>query len=190
MKKIVITLGREFGCNAREIGRQLAAKLGVTFYDHELVNRAALRAGISNEIVQTGDDFDYGMDKSFYTEKAIEAQGYVIRDIANHESCVMLGRCSDFFLSEFPSVLNIFVYAPLSFRINHIAEAYNLDKKAAEKLIAKIDSKRHSYYRYVTGRDRGDRHGRNLMIDVEKFGIPGTVELIYQACTQLGFISE
>jgi CMP/dCMP kinase len=190
MKKIVITLGREFGCNAREIGRQLASRLGITFYDHELVNKAARRAGISNEIVSTGNDFDYGMDKSFYTEKAIEAQGYVIRDIANHESCIMLGRCSDFFLSEFPSVLNIFVYAPVSYRINHIAEAYKLDKKAAEKLIAKIDAKRHSYYRYVTGRNRGDRHGRSLMIDVEKFGIQGTVELIHHACIQLGLIPE
>jgi CMP/dCMP kinase len=190
MKKVVVTLGREFGCNAREVGRELAAKLGVTFYDRELVDRAALRAGISNGIASDGDEFDYGMDKSFYSEKAIQAQGYIIREIANHESCVLLGRCSDYFLEEFPSVLHVFIYAPLVYRINHIAESYNLDKKAAEKLIAKIDTKRHSYYRFVTGRDRGDRHGRNLMIDVEKFGIPGTVDLMYHACTILELGTE
>jgi cytidylate kinase len=190
MKKVIVTLGREFGCNAREIGRQLAAKLGVGFYDHELVDRAALRAGISGGMVLNNDDFDYGMDKCFYTEKAIEAQGFVIRDIANHESCVLLGRCSDFFLAEFPSVLHAFVYAPLPYRIHHVSEAYKLDGRAAEKLIAKIDEKRHSYYRYVTGRNRGDRHGRNLMIDVEKFGIEGTVELICQACRRLGLGTE
>lgn len=186
MTKVVVTLGREFGCNAREIGRRLAAKLGVAFYDHELVDRAALRAGISNEQVQKWDDFDYGMDKRFYTEKAIEAQAFVIRDIADRESCVLLGRCSDFFLAQFPSVLHAFVYAPLPYRISHVSEAYKLDMKAAGKLIAKIDSKRHAYYRFVTGRNRGDRHGRNLMIDVEKFGIDGTVDMIYSACVKLG----
>lgn len=181
MKKIVVTLGREFGCNAREIGRELAARLNIKFYDHELVDRAALRAGISNEVNFSNNEFDYGMDKCFYTEKAISAQGYVIREIANHESCVLLGRCSDYFLEEFPSVIHAFVYAPLPYRINHISKAYDIDRKAAEKLIEKIDAKRHSYYRYVTGRNRGDRHGRNIMVDVDKFGIEGSVDLIYHA---------
>src|SRR5574344_374113 len=196
MKKIVITLGREFGCNAREIGRQLAAKLGVPFYDRELVERAAARAGISGDLVSKTkgngtvedsfmDEFGYGSTASFFSEKAIEAQGYVIRELANASSCVMLGRCADYFLEEFPRVLHAFVYAPLEYRVRHISECYNLDRRKAEKLITKIDKKRHAYYKYVTGRNRGDRHGRNIMIDVEKFGISGTVNLIYQACLQL-----
>lgn len=185
MKNLVVTLGREFGCNAREIGRELAARLNVRFYDRELVDRAALRASISSEFTGDDDSFDYGMDKCFYTEKAIAAQGFVIRDIANHEPCVLLGRCADYFLEEFPGVLNAFVYAPLPYRINHISIAYGLERRAAEKLITKIDGKRHQYYRYVTGRDRGDRHGRNILIDVEKFGIQGTVDLLYNACMLL-----
>jgi CMP/dCMP kinase len=196
MKRLVVTLGREFGCNAREIGRQLAAKMGVPFYDRELVEQAAARAGISGDLTAKNNgngsvedsflsEFGYGSTASFFTEKAIEAQGYVIRQLANEQSCVMLGRCSDFFLAEFPSVLNAFVYAPLEYRIRHISDCYNLDRKKAEKMIAKIDKSRHRYYKYVTGRNRGDRHGRNIMIDVEKFGIEGTVTLIYQACMAL-----
>jgi len=192
MKRIIITLGREFGCDAREIGRQIASKLNVPFYDRELVEKTAARAGISGDLSgltnSTGsvddlfmEEFGYGSSSSFFSEKAIEAQGYVIRELANKSSCVVLGRCSDFFLQEFPNVLNIFIYAPINFRIKHISECYNIERRKAVKLIDRIDKKRHSYYKYVTGRNRGDRHGRNLMIDVEKFGIQGTVDLIYQS---------
>lgn len=192
MKRFVITIGREFGCNAREIGRQVAAKLGVKFYDKELVELAARRAGVSSSFYDNNDEhpgvkesflteFGYGVSHSFYSENAINAQAYVIREIANSESCVMLGRCSDYFLQEFGTTLNAFVYAPLPYRIEHISSAYNLTPKEAEKMISKIDKRRHRYYKFVTGHSRGDRHGRNLMIDVEMFGIEGTVELIYEA---------
>jgi len=192
MKHFVITIGREFGCNAREIGRQLAAKLNVKFYDKELVDLAAQKAGVSEDVFSNADEhpgimesfyteFGYGATRSFYSGRAIDAQAYVIRKIANTESCVMLGRCADYFLQEFGTTLNAFVYAPLSYRIQHISEAYDLTPREAEKMIKKIDKKRHNYYKFVTGHNRGDRHGRNLMIDVEMFGVEGTVELIYQA---------
>lgn len=192
MKRFVITIGREFGCNAREIGRQVAASLGIKFYDKELVDMAARRAGVSSSFYDNSDEhpgvkesflteFGYGASHAFYSESAIEAQAYVIRTLANTESCVMLGRCSDYFLQEFGTTLNVFVYAPLPYRIDHISTAYNLTPKEAAKMIDRIDKRRHSYYKYVTGHARGDRHGRNLMIDVEMFGIEGTVSLICEA---------
>lgn len=192
MKKYVITIGREFGCNAREIGRQVAAKLGIKFYDKELVDMAAEKAGVASSFFKGNDEhpgvkesflteFGYGAGASFYSETAIQAQGWVIRKIANTESCVMLGRCADYWLQEFGTTLNAFVYAPLEYRIDHISSAYGLDRKMAEKMIKKIDKRRHNYYKYVTGHARGDRHGRNLMIDVEMFGIEATVDLICDA---------
>ena len=195
MKKFVITIGREFGCNAREIGRQLAARLGIPFYDKELVDRAARLAGVNADFYGKSDEhpgikesffteFGYGASSSFYSENAIRAQAFVIRQIANTESCVMLGRCADYFLSEFGTTLNAFVYAPLPYRMKHISEGYNLSEKDAKKMIKQIDRRRHNYYRYVTGKNRGDRHGRNIMIDVEMFGVEGAVELIYQAVCQ------
>ncbi|WP_178842185.1 AAA family ATPase [uncultured Treponema sp.] len=192
MKHFVVTIGREFGCNAREIGRQLAAKLGVKFYDRELVELAAQKAGVDDEVFGSADEqpgvlqnffteFGYGSTRAFYSGKAIEAQAYVIRKIANSESCVMLGRCADYFLQEFGTTLNAFVYAPLSYRIAHVSEAYGLTTEESEKMIKKIDRRRHKYYKFVTGHNRGDRHGRNLMLDVEMFGVEGTVNLIHSA---------
>lgn len=192
MKKFVITIGREFGCNAREIGRQVAAGLGVHFYDKELVDLAARRSGVNEEYYSKSDEeavmhdsfyteFGYGATPAFYSAKAIESQAWVIRDLANKEPCVMLGRCSDYILSEFDNVLNVFVFASLPFRIDHISEAYGQEPKKAAKMISKIDSKRHAYYKFVTGHNRGDRNVRNLMIDVEMFGVDGSVELIRKA---------
>lgn len=195
MKKFVITIGREFGCNAREIGRQVAARLGVKFYDKELVDLAAQKAGVNGEVFGKSDEhpgvtenfyteFGYGASRTYYSEKAVDAQAYVIRKIANTESCVMLGRCADYWLKEFGTTMNAFVYAPLEYRIQHISQAYDLTPKESQKMIKKIDKQRHNYYKYVTGHGRGDRHGRNIMIDVEMFGVEGAVNLICEAAKQ------
>ncbi len=195
MKRFVITIGREFGCNAGEVGRRLAAKLGVRFYNKSLACEAAAIAHIDENTAINFDknasekeklksfleEFGYGASKAFYSEVAVEAQAYVIRRIANTESCVMFGRCADYFLSEFDFTLNVFLYAPDEFRIKHVVSAYNLNEAGAKKLIKKIDRERHNYYKFVTGKNRGDRHGRNLMIDMNMFSVDDAVDLIYEA---------
>ncbi len=195
MKRFVITIGREFGCNAKEVGRRLAAKLGVKFYDKELASMAATLARIDESSVSNPDrkeseaerlrhyieEFGYGASAAFYSQQAVEAQAFVIRRIANTESCVMFGRCADYFLSEFDFTLNVFLYAPEEARIAHVSSTYNLEALDARKLLKKIDRKRHDYYKFVTGKNRGDRHGRNLMIDMNMFSVDDAVELIYEA---------
>lgn len=192
--RYIITISREFGCNAREIGRSLASRLGVPFYDKDLVDLAAEKAGVnrtviteSDEVVNKNqnslfDEFGYGSSNSFLSERAISAQAAVIHEIADkNESCVMFGRCSDYFLREYPNTLNFFLYAPMDKRIQHIAVSYELSAKNAEKMIKKIDKQRHNYYKYVTGKNRGDRHGKHVMLDVSLYGIEGSVELLYEA---------
>jgi Cytidylate kinase len=193
MKKYIITISREFGCNAREIGRSLASKLGVPFYDKQLVDLAALKANINVEIIKESDEimnkqnrlfseFVYGSSNSFYSEKAIAAQALVIREIADKkETCIMFGRCADYILREYPNVINFFFYAPLEKRIEHIAKTYNLTEKNAEKMIKRIDNQRHNYYEYVTGKSRGDRSGKHVMFDVDAYGLEGSVNLICEA---------
>lgn len=194
MKKYIITISREFGCNAREVGRSLASKLGIPFYDKDLIDMTAKKAGLSLEIIKESDEiinskqnslfaeFIYGSSTSFHSEKAIKAQASVIHELADkNESCIMFGRCSDYILRNYPNVLNLFLYAPMDIRIKHIAKSYNLTEKNAELMIKRIDNQRHNYYKYVTEKDRGDRHGKHVMIDVGTFGIQGSVELLYEA---------
>lgn len=190
--KYAITISREFGCGGREIGRKIAAEMGVKFYDKDLIDETARKAGVHIDIVKESDEkarkffkeFSYGSSTTFYSEKAINAQAEVIREAANKESCVLFGRCADYFLREYSNCINIFLYAPLQERIWHISKDYDLDLKSAEKMVKKIDRQRHNYYKYVTGRNRGDRDGKHLMIDVSYYGIDGTVELICKAVKQ------
>ncbi len=197
MKKYIITISREFGCNAREIARRLASKLGIPFYDKDLVDLAAEKANLNRNIIEESDEvinmkqsrlfseFGYGSSSSFYSEKAIAAQAAVIREIADKETCIFFGRCSDYILREYSNVFNIFLYAPIEERIKHIAESYELTDKDAEKLVKRIDVQRHNYYKYVTGKDRGDRHCKHLMIDVSNFGMESSVNLLYDATKHL-----
>lgn len=190
--KYIITISREFGCAGREIGRKIASELGVKFYDKELIDLVAQKVGIHSDIIKEADEkagsffneFIYGSSTSFYSEKAITAQGEVIREEADKGSCVLFGRCADYFLREYSNCFNIFLYAPLEYRINHISEGYDLDEKQSKKMIKKIDKQRHNYYKYVTGKNRGDRDFKDLMVNVGCFGIDGTVNLICKSVKQ------
>lgn len=199
MKKYIITISREFGCGARSIARQLASDLGVHLYDKDLVDMAARKAGVNQDLIRDNDEviqkksvgnlfreFGYGSTTNFFSENAINAQADVIRDIANQkESCIIFGRCADYFLREYPNMMDFFLYAPLEYRIAHISESYELDPLQAEKLIRRVDRQRHNYYKYVTGKNRGDRYDKHLMLDVAKFRDEGTVTLMKEAILQV-----
>ncbi len=193
MKNYIITISREFGCGAREIGRALASHLAIPFYDKELVDLTAEKVHINVGLLQENDEvmarqnrlfteFVYGSSTSFYSEQAIAAQADVIREIADKkESCIFFGRCSDYILREYPNVIHFFFFAPMEKRIQHIAKNYELSEKNAEKMIKHIDKQRHNYYKYVTGRNRGDRTGKHVMFDVSTYGVDGSVALICDA---------
>ncbi|MGN0690946.1 MAG: AAA family ATPase [Oscillospiraceae bacterium] len=197
MKKFLITISREFGCNAREVGHILAAKLDVPFYDKDLVDMTVQRAEISQDSFTDSEmildrhlkellkSFSYGSSTSFYSEKAVMAQVEVIKELAEKkESCIFFGRCSDYILREYPNSLNIFLYAPLEHRIKHMAKDYDLTESAAVKLIKRVDMQRHNYYKYVTGKNRGDRDNKHIMLDVSEFGYEGTADIIVSAVRQ------
>ena len=200
MRKYVVTISREFGCGAREIAIKLASELGIRLYDKELVDMAARLAGVNSDIIKGSDEvmesksiggllksFGYGSTSAFYSENAIDAQAQVIKDIANksEESCILFGRCADYILREHPHIINFFLYAPMEYRTEHIAESYDLSNREAAKLIKRVDRQRHNYYKYVTGTNRGDRNGKQMLIDVESFGVEGSVKMMKDAIEYL-----
>lgn len=194
-KKYIVTISREFGCGAREIARNLASELGVHMYDKDLVDLAAARAGVNTDLFKKTDEivvnknfstlfkeFGYGSTAAFYSDRAIDAQAEVIRDLANKpESCIMFGRCADYVLREYDDTIDFFLYAPESYRVRHIAEGYQLNLTESAKLIKRVDRQRHNYYKYVTGENRGDRYSKTMLLDVEAFGVDGCVEIMKQA---------
>ena len=192
MRKVVVTIGREFGSGGREIGLKLSEKLGIPFYDKKLILHTAEKTNIEESIIEKHDEqhsfpvfsssniFDiYQMPMS---DRIYIAQADVIRDIAKEGSCIIVGRCADFILDEDPDVFKVFITAPMKDKIER--KRPMLEGKSDNEIrshISKIDKKRAKYYTYYTDRTWGSAPTYNLCIDSSILGIDGTVELIANA---------
>lgn len=191
-KQIVITIGRSFGSNGREIGERLADALGIGFYDRNLIDMAARRSGLDRAMVGSADEkligrfveLTAGLDlvQENPNEKIYRAQAEAIRSIVKRgESCVIVGRGADYVLRNRHEVLKVFIYAPLDCRIKTVMERYSFKKEEAEKVIRHMDKTRRNYYEYFTDRNWDQKEGKDLLIDSSEFGVQGAVDLIKAA---------
>ena len=196
-KQTVITIGREFGSGGREIGERLVRDLGIPFYDKELIALAAEKSGMSQEYLKEADEKPtnsllYSLSTGFsllgraaspaysmpITDKLFILQSDLIKQAAEQGSCVIVGRCADYILSDHPSCVHIFLRAELPLRIVRCMKLYDLTKEKAEELVTKTDKKRASYYNYYSGNKWGDLKNYHLCIDTGAVGIENTVRLI------------
>ena len=196
-KNIVITIGRQFGSGGRYVGRLLAEKLGIPFYDKELLSEAAKNSGICVEIFEEHDEkptrsllfsLVTGMQShvstgSFYMDmplnhKIFLAQFDAIRRIAEEGSCVIVGRCADYVLRDDPNAVSIFVKADMPSKIDRAVKYYGFDADKAEDRIRKADKQRASYYNYYATATWGDVNNYDLVVDTGVLGVEGAVELI------------
>lgn len=191
-RQIVVTIGRSFGSNGREVGRRLAEKLGIKFYDRNLIEMAAKESGLDWKVVGNADEkliggflkFAPGLDfiQENPNDKIYRAQEEVVRSIVkSEESCVIVGRGADYILRNRPEVLKIFIYAPLNTRIETVMQRYNFSKEEAEKVVRHMDKTRKNYYEYFSDNNWDQKEGKDLLIDSSEFGVDGTVSLIKAA---------
>jgi cytidylate kinase len=185
-KKFIVTIGREYGSGGRIIGKKLAEALGVNFYDNEVIDMIVSKSGLTNETVKKLDgqrtsSFLYSTFMSTQTaplsDKIFFAQSKVIKELAEKESFVIVGRCGDYVLKDVENCLNIFIYAPMEDRIKRIQEVYDEKLNNYESYIKKQDKKRADYYNYFTPNKWGDRSNYHLMID-SSIGIDSTVKML------------
>ncbi len=190
--KNVITISRQYGSGGREIGKKLADKLGIPFYDNELISRAAKESGFSPSSFENAENkasnsllysIAMGMNAYGYQElgfgnlslddRIYLAQSDIIRKVAQEGPCVIVGRCADYILNDIPGVVNIFVWAEIDFRIKRIMELYNLtEAKAAEK-IHKMDKGRANYYNYHSSEKWGRAENYHLSLRSDYVGLDG-----------------
>lgn len=193
-EKFVVAISRQFGSGGHEIGRKLAEKLNVKFYDKELLKKIAKDSGMSEHIVEYFDEtpsksliFSLAMDAypvSFaevpINQKIYQAQVDTIKSIAKQESCVIIGRCADSILSDYPNVVSIYIHAPMKAKIERVCEREGVPQDKARDMITKTDKKRASFYNfYSIDKKWGEANSHDLTIDSSILGIDGTVELIY-----------
>ena len=195
----IITIGRQFGSAGREIGQKVAAHFGIPCYDKELLSRAAKESGYCEEMIQNHDErptnsflynlvmdtYSFGYNASSFVDMPIShkvflAQFDAIKKIAAEGSCVIVGRCADYALSDFDNCINFFIYADEDAKAKRISEKYDLSDEKARELMIKKDKQRQSYYNYYSSKKWGRADSYDLCIDSSVLGIDGTVRLITQ----------
>lgn len=196
MDKFVIVIGRQYGAGGRRLGKKLAARLNVPYYDKELINEAADTLGISKTLLMKVDEkrpsflrsllsFNYGISSapapvnSLNAETLYQLQSKVIRSICEKGSCVIVGRTADYVIRDHPGLLSIFIHAPEDIRAKVIidrGEAYSLQQ--AIEIARKYDRERESYYNYFTNREWGAADNYDLSFNSSKIELDSIVDLI------------
>ena len=193
MKHVIITIGREFGSGGREIGMKLAEKLGIPFFDKEIIRKAAEDSGIVESVMDYYDEhhtspifatgsilFDiYQMPMS---DRVYLEQTKAIKSIAEKGSCVIVGRCADVILEKNPGLMRIFICADMEDRVARKRDVLK-DKSDAqiESHIRSVDKKRAKYYGYYTDKKWGEAKHYDICINSSLLGIDGTVDMIADA---------
>ncbi|MFV0593659.1 MAG: AAA family ATPase [Draconibacterium sp.] len=191
-----INIGRQIGSGGLEIGQKLAKKLGINYYDRELIQIASEESGLGKEFFERADEKDshslfggmFGMRSSLmdqiYTgyflsnENLFLIQSETIRKLAEKESCIFVGRCADYVLKNSPRCLNIFISAHMEDRLKRVSNMHQLYRDKAEVFIEKMDKKRAGYYNYFSNKTWGDAGSYHLCINSSFLGIDKTVDII------------
>ena len=194
----IINIGRQLGSGGREIGEKLAARLGIDFYDKELIRLASEESGLCCEFFEKADEKAsqgiigglFGMRFPFVSDGAIPAtnclsndalfkvQSDVIRRLAEEKSCLFVGRCADYILREHPRCVNVFISSSREDRIARLCHLHSISEDAAEEKMNKADKRRAEYYNYYSYKTWGAAATYHLCIDSSVLGIDETVSYI------------
>ncbi len=198
-KKVVITIGREFGSGGREIAKRLSEIMGIKMYDKELIHLTAKKGGYSEEVLQ---DIDETASKSLLYSLSLSASqninlmlngstmplgdkafiicSEIIRDLANKESCIIVGRCADSILKDSENLLTVFIHSDMERRIDRICKIQCCSRGEASNTIKKSDRRRSAYHNYYADTKWGNRESYDLCID-SRIGIDAAAQLIKTA---------
>lgn len=185
-KKIVITISREYGSGGHYVGELLAKRMGINFYDKNLINLISKKSGLSKEYVEANNQklasfkyIDNNDDRIFIAEEK------VIKALANKESCVIVGRCADYILKDNKDTIKVFLYSSSQDKVKRAVKYYNLEEDKALKEINKINSERAKHYKYYTNRDWYDFANYDIALNVDYLGVEKTAELLEQVIREV-----
>lgn len=159
MSKKVITIAREYGSGGRLIAQKVAEKLGIVYYDNEVIDLAAKEMGFDVDVIrkvseEKSSGFMYSLSSSAFTlplnDQVYTMQSKIIRHLANYDACIIVSGCADYILEDYDNVLKVFIHAPLESRIRRVKEDYKETHSDFKKYVIKKDKSRSNYYNYYT----------------------------------------
>lgn len=186
----VITISREFGSGGRFIGEETAKKLGIAFYDREIIAKVADDLGLSEKYV--ADRGEYAPSKNIFSyafigrdingnsiaDQIYSYQQKIIKELAAMEPCVIVGRSADYILSGRDDVLNVFIQGNKADKIVRIKEIYSKSDDEAAKMIKDTDKKRSVNYRYCTDQEWGSRKNYDIVLNSSTLGYDNCIDVI------------
>ena len=187
----IITISREFGSGGRTIGKEVAAKLGISCYDSELIEKIAEESGMAKDYV--ADKGEYTIHGSWLANSfasgrsfgGVSTQDYlwfaqrkVILDLAEKEPCLIVGRCADYILGDHADCLKVFIHAAMDKRAERIVQVYGESQDSPQKRLKDKDKRRKSYYRFYTNMEWGEAKNYHVSLDSGVPGIEKCVEVI------------
>ena len=182
MTKRIITISREFGSGGRFIGEEVAKKLGIAYYDKNVINEIAEKSGLSPEYIQENAElspkkgmFAYALAGRDITGRSVEdmvheAQRKVILELAKEGPCVIIGRNADYILKDRDDVLNVFIHGNMPEKTQRIIRLYNVDEKKAVKMMADTDKRRMANYNFYTEQNWGKASNYTLCLNSSEIG--------------------
>ena len=195
MAKRIITISREFGSGGRFIGEEVAKKLGIAYYDKNVINEIAEKSGLSPEYIQENAElspkkgmFAYALAGRDITGRSVEdmvyeAQRKVILELAEKVPCVIIGRNADYILKDRDDVLNVFIHGNMPEKTQRIIRLYNVDEKKAVKMMADTDKRRMTNYNFYTEHKWGKASNYTLCLNSSQLGY-GRCEKLVMECSK------
>lgn len=187
-RHFVITVGCEYGSGGPQIAKMVADRLGIEYYNRDLVDKVVAQIGVDKGLVEEADtkigvryafDTSYGVRYANLSNRVIDAQFQAINDFANKSSCVIVGRSSDYILRNRDDVLNVFIYAPQEDEIAAVMKEKGIkNMRKAKEEWESVDKAQHARHEYITGKKRGDRHTRDMLINSSILGWDETADMI------------
>ena len=195
MAKRIITISREFGSGGRFIGEEVAKKLGIVYYDKNIIGQIAEKSGLSPEYIQENAElspkkglFAYAFSGRDITGKSVEDMVYevqrnIILELAEKEPCVIIGRNADYILKDRDDVLNVFIHGDMPEKIKRITGLYNVEEKEAVKMMADTDKRRRTNYNFYTDQNWGKASNYTLCLNSSQLGYD-RCEMIIMECVK------
>ena len=196
-KHIIINIGRQLGSGGREVGKRIAEKLNIAFFDKNLIDLASKESGLSKDCFEKADEkANQGILGSFFSmhypfvdsgysnvnymsnDSLFKIQSDVIKDLASKQSCIFVGRCADYVLRNNPDAVSIFISCPKEERLDRLCQRHGISKEDAGDMSIKTDKGRAQFYNYYSYKTWGAAKTYDLCINSSLFGIDGTADFI------------
>lgn len=193
MVNSVITISRQYGSGGRYVAKKLAEKLGIPYYDNEIITMAAKESGYSENMFEKAEQLSshsllytvsmYGATTGMYggvplSDKIFLIQSDIIKKCAEKGPCVIVGRCADYILQDYPNVLNFYLYSDIDSRVKRVETYYNCEETNIKDYILKRDKKRAAYYNYYATNRWGHTENYHMSINTDAIGIDGCVDVL------------